>query len=438
MGSIDLTRSPFPAAERSGDDLIRRRLPNGIEVVGAPMPTPSVCFALYLTYGSLHEPVHLNGITHLMEHLLFKGSTRHSEQELADAAAAMGAESNAFTWWLGICTHSRVLRRHAARCLALVAEHMTRPRFTAAALEAELPVVLQEMARSAGVPMIAAMQALMAASYPGHPLGRPIIGTEETLRGISVADLAEYHAQIFRPDRLVLVVAGDFDLDEVLATAGEELGDLAPGAAPLPPPPLPPPVQPRTLVHRTDAFQNVHLAYWFRVGSYGEADYYPSQVLATLLGDETRTGSRLLRGVQQAGLAHEVFSTYQGFDDHGMLCTFASTTPELAAAADRAIRDEFAALVDIDEDEVRRASRKVISRIAVDGETSQKRALALARLYTGTGRLTGLHQLAGRFREVTAADLRRLVATARPAEHSVRVALGPVPESLIPESLVDT
>jgi predicted Zn-dependent peptidase len=406
-------------------------LANGVQIVGVPMPTQSVCSALYLSYGSVHEPSRLGGVSHLLEHLFFKGTERHSGQELMAAAAAIGADANAFTWWLGICCHARTLSRYWEQSLRLIAEEMTRPRFTAESLDSERLVVLQEKARLAWSPKRSAIQALMAAAYPGHPLGRPTIGTEATLRALSVDDVTSYFREILRPDRLVLVVAGGFSWDAVRAVAEEELGLLeASGAGPAeppPPPPLPPlPLSVRgMLVPGGGVFPNVHLAYALRLGSHHAADYFAAEVLATILGDETRTTSRLWRGVQQRGLADEIFSSYTVFGDHGVLYTYAATTPDRAEAAHDAVMQQFTQLAEVTEDEVARAGRKLLSQIALDGETTHHRALAVARLFTGSGRLETLEQISSQVRAVTPDDIRSLIARYQPLETCVGVALGP-------------
>jgi len=402
------------------------RLDNGVQVVGVPLPNPSVCFALYLGSGSMHEPAELNGITHVIEHLFFKGSRRRSGAELAEVGAALGAEANAFTWHLGVCCHARVLRRHWAACLDLLVEQMTEPEFTEPDWAAERPVVLHEKARMEANPKVVAIQAVMTARYPDHPLGRPVVGTDATLARIRVADVRRYFERILRPDRLTLVVAGGFDWERVYQAARQALSGLSARTDPVPaPPPVPEPVCGMTVQH-TGAFPNVHLAYGIPVPGYRDPDYFAGQLLGTVLGDETRTSSRLLLRVQQRDLAHDVFAAYQAFHEDGIIYTYAATTPDRAGAAHRAVLDEFGRLGDIEPDELHRACRKLVSRIAVDGETSQKRALAAARLFTGSGRLDTLEQLTERFRAVTVADLHRLVATYRPERSWVGVAFGPL------------
>lgn len=405
---------------------LHHRLDNGVDMIGVPLPTPSACFVLSLNRGSVHEPDALGGITHVIEHLLFQGTQQRTGREIQDAIAAIGADTNALTWWLGVSCYARVLSRHWEPCLRLVTEVMTRPRFTAKALSAELPVIRQEKTRTLASPKYMAIQALMTARYPGHPLGQPIIGTDKTLAAITRTDVDRYFRDILRPRHLALVVAGDFGWDEVCYVAEEELGRL--NASGVGPPADPPPkaATSRMSVEESASFTNVHLAYGFPGAAYPDEEYYPSQLLAVLLGDETGTGSRLLHGIQQRGLAHEIFSGYQPFNDHGIIYTYAATTPGRAADSHRAILDEFSRLDSVTDDEVQRACRKLLSRIAIDGESSQKRALAVARLFTGSGRLDSLDQISARFRAVTAADVRRLIGRYQPWDAWTGVALGPI------------
>jgi predicted Zn-dependent peptidase len=173
-------------------------------------------------------------------------------------------------------------------------------------------------------------------------------------------------------------------------------------------------------------FPNAHLAYLFPAPAYPDDDYYAAQLLATILGDENRTSSRLSRSLERSGMAHEVFSSYQGFDDHGILYTYASAAPDDAPAVHAAILNEFARLSDVTDAEVERAGRKMLSRIALDGESTHKRALSTARLFTGSGRLAGAAELSARFQAVTADDVRRLVDRYAPARTWTGAALGTV------------
>lgn len=404
----------------------QRILDNGVTLIGVPMPAPSVCAALYLSYGSVHEPASLCGISHLIEHLFFKGTERRSGEALTAATAAIGADTNALTWWLGICCHARMVSHHWEQGLRLIAEEMTRPRHTEESLEAERLIVREEKQLLASIPRHATIQALMAAAYPGHPLSRPIIGTDATLSAISLDDVTSYFRRILQPGRLTVVVAGSFAWDGVCAVAEEELGWLTPDAAGPPDPPVPPDQAGRLLVQRADQFSNTHLAYALRLGGHRDSDYFPAEILTTILGDETRTSSRLLRGVRQLGLVDDVVSSYTAFGGHGVLYTYAVTSPDRASDAHAAIIDQFTRLGDVTADEVARACRKLQSQIALDGETTNKRALSVARLFTGTGRLHTLDDISRQLGAVTPEHISSLIVRYRPAETCVGVALGPV------------
>jgi predicted Zn-dependent peptidase len=427
--SADLAVGPAPgvAVVQRPEGYQHRVLGNGVHLVGVPMPTPSVCFALYLTYGSVHEPAALSGISHLLEHLFFKGTQRRSGPQLTAATAAIGAETNALTWWLGICCHSRTVRACWEQSLRLIAEQMTRPRFSAESLDAERQVVFQEKARLNWNPRHAVIERLMTASYPGHPLGRPTIGTAQTLCAISLDDVTSYYGRILRPDHLTLVVAGDYPWDEVSDVADEELGRLLPAglAGPAEPPPPPEPAS-RTVVEEMTAFRNAHLAYGLRLGSNRVDDYFAAELLATVLGDEARTSAGLWRGIQRRGLVDEVVSSYTAFGDHGILYTYAATPPDRARAAHEAVLDQFSRLGEVSADELARARRKLLSRIAVDGETSHRRALAVARLFTASGRLETLEEIGCQLRAITPEQIGSLVERYRPAQACVSVAIGPI------------
>lgn len=407
-------------------ELRHRSFANGVDLVAVEMPTPSVCFALNIKRGSIHEPARLNGITHLLEHLLFHGTQRRSNDEVQEAIARMGAEVNALTSWPGVCCYARVLAGNWEPCLRLLTEVTTQPRFTGAALDAERAIIHQEKTRITANPRYLAIETLMAKRYGDHPLGRPIIGTDETLAGISLTDVETHFSGILRPAHLTLVVAGALDWEGVCAAAADQLGAMHAIVPAAPADPAPPATAGTMTVTEDRTFPNAHLAYLFPAPAYPDDDYYAAQLLATLLGDDKRTSSRLSRSLQRNGLAHEVFSSYQGFDDHGMIYTYASSAAENVAAVHRTVLAEFARLHEVAEGEVGRACRKLLSRMALDGESTRNRALAASRLFTGSGRLAGLDELAARFQAVTADDVRRLADQYAPAESWTGVALGAV------------
>ena len=193
-------------------------LDSGVRVVTERVPgVRSVALGFWIATGSVSEHQHEAGISHLLEHMLFRGTDRYGSQEIDEIFDAMGAEINAGTDKETTSLYTRVLDRHLEHAFEVMSDMVWHPRF--GELEAEREVVLEEIAMYEDDPQDRVFDALGRAIFGSHPLGRAVIGTAEVVGGVTREQLGAFHAERYRPDSIVIAAAGSIDHDALVRMA---------------------------------------------------------------------------------------------------------------------------------------------------------------------------------------------------------------------------
>ncbi|HEX6374182.1 MAG TPA: pitrilysin family protein, partial [Allosphingosinicella sp.] len=199
-------------------------LPNGLKVASREMPgIETAAVGLYAESGSRHEPARLNGIAHLFEHMVFKGAGGRSAREISEAIEDVGGDLNAATDRDGTSFMASVLAEHVPLGVELVSDLVLKPHFDGADLEREKDVVLQELGEARDTPNDVIFEDLQAAAFTDQPLGRSILGSEESIEGIAVEDLHEWRASQYRGGSLSLVAAGKIEHERLVDLAASRL-----------------------------------------------------------------------------------------------------------------------------------------------------------------------------------------------------------------------
>src|SRR6266581_5600905 len=207
-------------------------LDNGIRVVSQEMPDHrSVSLGIWVENGSRHEARHENGISHFIEHLLFKGTERRTAAQIAEEMDAVGGVLNAFTGKEYTCYYAKVLREHLPLALDVLADIFTQSTFAAEEIERERSVIVQEISQVEDTPDDYVHELFNLAFWPGHPLSRPIAGTAETVSRLGRDDFLRFLEARYRPDRVLIAAAGPLTHDALLAVADRQFGALAGSAA---------------------------------------------------------------------------------------------------------------------------------------------------------------------------------------------------------------
>ena len=377
-------------------------LDSGVRVVSERVPgVRSVALGMWVATGSVAEREDQAGISHLLEHMLFRGSARFGSQEIDEIFDAMGAEINAGTDKETTSLYTRVLDRHLERAFEVMSDMLWQPRF--GELEAEREVVLEEIAMYEDDPQDRVFDVLGRAIFGVHPLGRAVIGNAETVRAVTREQLAEFHAQRYRPHDVVIAAAGSIDHDALVqmacaaasspeepagqgdtaaATApGEGSGASQPqdasgtrnGAAPVPAVPRAPDFERRARFLEKDTEQ-----YHVCVGGAGIARdderRYALRVLEGVLGGTT--SSRLFQEVRERrGLAYSVFTFANLYAHTGEIGLYVGTRPDnlrqalavIAAELERCVEDPAS------EEELVRSRENLKGRVVLGMESTGAR-----------------------------------------------------------------
>jgi predicted Zn-dependent peptidase len=377
-----------PATASATDSAHRvSELGSGLRVVTERMPAVrSIALGIGVRVGSRDEAPEQAGLSHFIEHLLFKGTARFSSTEIDQIFDGMGAEVNAGTGKETTMVYSRFLDRHLERAFDVMADMVLRPAYRD--IDSERQVVIEEIAMYEDEPSDKVHDVLAGAVFGDHPLGRPIIGRADVIGSVPVDDIAAYHDARYDLGRMVVAAAGNVDHDQVVALVEEKCatGPGGQGAADGAEPEL---EGPRVRFH-VKKTEQCH----FCLGGPGiaRADErrFALRVLDTILGGSS--SSRLFQEVREKrGLAYAVYSFSSQFIDSGQVGLYIGTRPENLGRATEVIAAELHRLSDerVPDEELERARENVKGRtvLAMEATTVRMNRLAGA-LLTGVPLLT--------------------------------------------------
>ena len=314
-------------------------LSNGVRVVTESHPfTRAVSVGIFVGTGTRHEKPRLGGITHFLEHMVFKGTRKRSALELARVLEAVGGELNAYTTREYTCFHANALGEHLPLCLDVLSDLLCGAVLTAKDFEKERGVITEEIQMTKDDLEDYIFEAYLERTFRGDELARPILGTVKTLDNLTRRDLLSHRDQMFRGPNVTVSVAGPVEHDEVVATLAKTLGRLNRKAHPKLKRPRPRPRKLLEFIERPS--EQVHLMVGLPSGSYRSGHRFESFVVNDLLGGGVT--SRLYQRVREdSGLVYSIYSFLQSFLDTGLFLTYAGTSPKKAARVLRLIRAEY-------------------------------------------------------------------------------------------------
>jgi predicted Zn-dependent peptidase len=419
-------QTPTGSSNNSETQLLTHTLPNGLQILGQRMPdleSISVCF--HVRTGSRDEPdPALYGVSHFLEHMVFKGTARRDAEQITLDFNKMGAEFNAFTSVEQTVYYARVLGEYLPQAVDLLSD-MMRPRLDAQDFAMERNVILEEIARSEDVPTNQAYRKLLGTYFEGTSLSHEVLGTRQSIREMSVEQMRDYHARRYAANNLILAIAGNFDWEQLVALAEEHCGAWTQGEAGRDAQPLAPAHSTSRVIVKPQQQQQLMLLAWPSV-SEQDKDYYAAVLASMVLGDGT--GSRLFWNIYQKGLAETAVASLSPFDNSGMMIAFVSTTPEHAPGVLELVRAELKSVQDdgIQEDELRRAKDKLVSRVVLDGESAYSRMQDLAYTWVVERRLRTIEEEMAEIERVTMEDVRRVLDRFPYTDRHVLLTYGPV------------
>lgn len=304
-------------------------LANGLRVVSYATPgAETAALGVYADTGSRFEEPALNGVAHLFEHMVFKGTGTRSARTIAESIEDVGGQLNAYTARDMTAFHARVLADDVPLGLELIADLIRAPRFDAEDLAREKDVVLSELGEARDTPDDIVFDHLQEAAYPDQPLGRSILGSEASIAAIEPEHLRSWLDAQFRGPSCVLAAAGKVDHDALVRMAESLLGDLPTGTQP---------GSERAIYaggirHDRRKFEQTHLTFGYEAAAHRDADYYPLTLFATAAGGGM--SSRLFQELrEERGLAYSVYSTLTSYADTGLFSVYLATANNNAARA---------------------------------------------------------------------------------------------------------
>ena len=331
----------------------------------------SVALGFWIGTGSSAEDVPEAGLSHLIEHMLFRGTARYASLEIDQLFDGMGAELNAGTDKETTTVYARMLDQHLPTAFDVMADMVWRPAFND--IDPEREVVLEEIAMYEDDPQDTVFDVLGEAVFGGHPLGRPIIGRAPVIRDTPVDAISAFHARRYVPRSVVIAAAGSVDHDQVVELAERTLGARE-AANPAPAPdPAPSELQSTVRFHRKDTEQ-IHVCLGATGLRRGDDRRFAMRVLDAIFGG--LSSSRLFQAVrEERGLAYSVYSFNGQFSDTGQIGLYLGTRPDNLRQAMQVVGEELARLREnpASEDELARARENVKARIVLGMESTGAR-----------------------------------------------------------------
>ncbi len=401
--------------------------PSGIRVVTERMPeVRSVTLGCYVAVGGRDEPGELAGASHFLEHLLFKGTAARSAREIAEAVDARGGEMNAFTAREHTAFYTRLPASHLRFAVELLADVVTEPAFRPSEIDSERHVILEELLLSEDEPDERAHELCMEALFPDHPLGREVLGTEDTVEAMTREQIAGFHRGHYGPANLVVAAAGDVHHDAVVDAVVDHFSSVE-ATADRPPRTMPTAPAALLAVLRRGTEQ-AHLAMGWRAFDHHDPDRYALAVINQVLG--AGMSSRLFQEIRERrGLAYCVYSYTALYSDAGALLVYAGTAPTRLDEVRTLIAAEVERLVGdgVTDHELAVAKGYLQGSTILGLEDSGSRMARLGSNLMARGEVTPVDEHLLRIEAVTAADVARVVRRVL-AGPATTAAVGPVDE----------
>ncbi len=405
------------------------KLSNGLQIIGQPMPDfESVAVSYYVRTGSRDEPdPSIAGVSHFLEHMVFKGTKTLDWQEITLAFNKIGAELNAFTSHEATVYYARVLGEYLDRAVELLSDMMY-PRLAESDFETEKEVIVNEIARSEDQPYNATYRRMMQTYFGSHPLGHDVLGTPEIIRNMRVEKMREYWNNRYAANNLILSVAGNFSWEHIVELAEKHctnwrVGDASRHVEHYEP------ARPINDVEVDKKLKQQIMILAMPSVDLKDPDYYAAVLGSSILGDSD--GSRLYWNIYQKGLAESASASIWAMDGTGILQMQANSTPEEAPRVLKMLRTELNSLLadGVYEDEVQRAKDKWISSIVLSSESTFSRMFSLASDWVTEGRLISVDEEIERVEKVTSKDILRALKRFPIQEKQVLTTLGPLSEA---------
>jgi len=398
-------------------------LPNGIQVLTEPMPqVRTAAVGIWIGAGSRYEEDRQAGISHFLEHMFFKGTHTRSALDIAQAADAIGAQLNAFTDREATVLYAKALAKHLPTVMDLTADMLLHSALDPEALERERQVILEEIKMYEDSPDELVQDIFAQTIWNGHPLGRPVIGSVETVQRLRREDFLAYQERRYRPNNIIVAVAGDVVHSAMVQLVADTLGGWRGATPPLT---LDPPTARADITLRTKETEQVHLTLGTRGLPQADDARYVMAILDNILGGGM--SSRLFQEIREKrGLVYTITSYHAAYREGGLFVIYGAMSPSAAPQVTTLILKEIERLKDgISEAELQRAQESYKGAVMLSLESTGSRMYKLARSQVYYGRQVTLDEILSRIDAVTAVQVAAMAQEVLVPERMAMAAIGP-------------
>ena len=407
-------------------DIRKQVLPNGLIVITESMPAVrSISLGVWLRTGSRHENESENGISHFLEHMVFKGTKNRSAEEIARSADSIGGHLDAFTTKETTGFSIKVLDEHLARGLNIVSDLVKNPLLRPEDITKESQVIEEEIKMVEDTPDDLVHEIFTERYWSGHALGRPILGTRRTVKSFDRQGLIGFFQRHYTPAIMLITAAGNLQHEKLAELALKEFGDIPSGPA-LEQGPAPV-ATPHIELRRKKTLEQAHICLGTPAYRQAHKKRYACYILNTVLGGGM--SSRLFQNIREKrGLAYAVFSGLSTFRDTGCLSIYAGTTAGNTRQVIALTLEEFHQLKSslLGDEELQRAKDYLKGSMLLSLESTASRMSNLARQEMAFGRQISLDEIAAGIDAVTPEAVRDVARELFVPEHIALTVLGPL------------
>jgi predicted Zn-dependent peptidase len=389
-------------------DVQKKEMGNGLVVASEVMPhLRSVSLGVWVKCGSRFEGTHNTGISHFIEHLLFKGTKTRSATEIAQTIDSVGGQLNAFTEKEYVGFYAKVLDEHLSLAFDLMSDIVLNPAFPIREIQRERNVIFEEINMVEDSPQDLILDIYMENFWKGHPLGRPISGTKKSVAQIARNDVRKFFQNNYNASNIVIAAAGNLRHREVYKLAERYFSRLEKGSASN----LgrPPKIHAGRLIRRKSHLEQTHLCLGTVSPPVASEDRYCCHLLNNILGGGM--SSRLFQNIREKrGLVYSIYSMLNLYHDAGSLVVYAGTAPENASEVAELTLKEFGKLKEqlVSSQELKRAKENIKGSVMLSLESSNSRMTHLAQQLIYYGRFYEPREILAALERVTAREIRHL------------------------------
>ncbi|OPY59092.1 MAG: Protease 3 precursor [Pelotomaculum sp. PtaU1.Bin035] len=399
-------------------------LDNNIHILTEQVPNVrSVAIGFWVKVGSRHENPEINGISHFIEHLMFKGTKKRSARQIAETLDAVGGQLNAFTTKEYTCYYARVLDEHFDLAVDLLCDMLFGSKFDADDIDCERNVIIEEIKMYEDAPDELVHDIFAGSMWQGHALGRSIIGTAEVIAQLSRDKIMQFYNAHYNPGNIIVAVAGNVSNEEVICKLRPVLESRT-GDAPARVMTIP--VPKRDVVCRGKETEQVHLCVGTPGLSLDHENTYTFQVINTILGGGL--SSRLFQEIrEQRGLVYSVYSYHSSYYDTGLFCVYAGLSKqnveEVLELIFKQIKD--IRINSVTGEELQRAKDQLKGNLLLSLESISTRMSRLGKSQLYLGKIIPPEEIVEKLNRVTAADVRELAMEMLKPDNFSLATIGP-------------